>query len=391
MRIPRWIVVWSCILWMGCMPALSASLESSKSQLPLKIHSKNGVPINTKKRLVKILSIDGGGVRGVIPAIVLENLESRLPKGHRLAEHFDIIAGTSAGGIIALLLATPDQEGKPKYTASFIADASLNFLKAAFARSTWQTVKSMGGWMGAKYDPTNLKENLALYFQHTRLKQAVTDVIVPAYEIEEDKTFFFKSNKAKEKLDDDCYLKDLAYATAAAPTYFPPARLSDGVGKIYTLIDGGVSANNPALAAAVHARAVYGPDIDVFVVSIGTGTTYGSAKKKVTYESVKTSGLLGWASSIVPLLMHTADAIVDCEMYYVLNFNKPHYYFRMQTTLEPENADLDNISEANIQVLKNQANQLVQKYDKELAHIARVLTTGKYVLWTEKEERLTFN
>ena len=306
------------------------------------------------------MSIDGGGVRGTIPAALLANLESRLAPGQRLAECFDIIAGTSAEGIIALLLATPDEQDKPKYSASFIAEESFNFSKAAFSRSSWQVLKSLGGWFDAKYDEALLREKLTSYFQNARLKQAVTHVIVPAYEIEQDKTFFFKSKRAKNELQQDCYLKDLAYATSAVPTYFRSARLIDGTGqRTLTLIDGGISANNPTLVAAVHAVELYGTNIELFVISVGTGTKYGSQKKKITYESVKTSGMLGWAKSIIPLLMYTADAIVDYEMYYVLNFHKPQYYFRFQTILEPENADMDNISESNIEVLKRQAQELI--------------------------------
>jgi patatin-like phospholipase/acyl hydrolase len=347
---------------------------------------------NPPKKLIKILSIDGGGVRGVIPATILANLESRLPPGHHLAECFDIIAGTSAGGIIALLLATPNAQGKPKYNASFIAKEIGEVSKEAFSRSYWQALKSAGGWLGAKYDETVLKEKLAFYFQDIQLKQTVCNVIVPAYEIEQDKTFFFKSSRAKNERQQDCYLKDLAYATSAAPTYFRPARLIDGTNqRTLTLIDGGVSANNPTIAAAVHAIELHGTNIELFIVSIGTGTKYGSQKKKITYESVKNSGMLGWAKSIVPLLMYTADAIVDYEMYYVLNFNKPQYYFRLQTTLEPENAALDDVSDHNIELLKIKAHDLIKKFDKDLDYIANVLASKTYIFHPREKGRISFN
>lgn len=342
------------------------------------------------KRLIKILSIDGGGVRGIIPATILANLESRLPPGRRLGECFDIIAGTSAGGIIALLLATPDSNGKPKYTASFIANESHVLAKLAFSRSLWQIMKSFGGWFNAKYDEALFRKKLDFYFQDTRLKQVITNVIVPTYEIEQDKTFFFKANRAKLELSRDCYLRDLAYATTAAPTYFRPARLVNGMGDTLTLVDGGVSANNPTMAAAVYAVELYGTDIELFIVSIGTGTKYGAQNKKITYGSLENSGKLGWADCIIPLLMHASDAIVDYEMYYVLNFNKPQYYFRIQTILEPENAALDNISDDNLKVLQGSANDLIKKYNQDLDYIARVLSDDKYILRPE-EKRFSFN
>jgi patatin-like phospholipase/acyl hydrolase len=375
-----------------CYTSAVLSQELNEKVKTLEVPTISSSATNPPKKLIKILSIDGGGVRGIVPATILANLESRLPPGHRLAECFDIIAGTSAGGIIALLLATPDAQGKPKYNASFIAKEIDQVSKGAFSRSYWQALKSAGGWLGAKYDETVLQEKLAFYFHDTRLKQAVSNVIVPAYEIEQDKTFFFKSSRAKNERQQDCYLKDLAYATSAAPTYFRPARLVDGTNqRTLTLIDGGVSANNPTMAAAVHAVELYGTNIELFIVSIGTGTKYGSQKKKITYESVKNSGMLGWAKSIVPLLMHTADAIVDYEMYYVLNFNKPQYYFRLQTILEPENAEMDDVSDHNIELLKIQANGLIKKFDKELDYIANALASKIYIFHPREEGRVSFN
>lgn len=344
------------------------------------------------KRLVKILSIDGGGVRGIIPAAILENLESRLPQNGRLAEYFDIISGTSAGGILALMLTVPDADGKPEYSASYIAEESLVLSKAAFSRSLWHILKSGSGWFDAKYDGEPLKANFQRYFQDKKLNQVVTNVVVPAYEIEQNKTFFFKSKRARTELSQDCYIRELAYATSAAPTYFRPAQLTDGIGKrVLTLIDGGVSVNNPTLAAAIHAVELYGTNIDLFVVSIGTGTKYRATKKRISYKDVRTSGMLGWAKEIVPLLMYSADAIVDYEMYYVLNFHKPQYYFRFQTILEPENSDMDNINQENVAALKKAAEDLIKNNEQELAYIVNVLKGGKYIMRQEEKPRLSFN
>lgn len=368
----------------NCAMAKSSIIQD-KSLIP----PKSSLPA---KRLIKILSIDGGGVRGIIPASILENLESRLPENRHLAEYFDIISGTSAGGILALMLTVPNAQGKLEYTASDIAKESLALSNAVFSRSFWHILKSGGGWFGAKYDEDPLKTNFQRYFQDKKLSQTITNVIVPAYEIEQNKTFFFKSKRARNELAQDCYIRELAYATSAAPTYFRPAQLTDGTGKrVLTLIDGGVSANNPTLAAAIHAIEIYGADIDLFIVSIGTGTKYGATENKVSYKDVRASGKLGWANEIVNLLMYSADAIVDYEMYYVLNFHKPQYYFRFQTVLEPENSDMDNITKENIAALKKAADDLINKNEQELAYIASVLKGGRYIVREEEKSRVAFN
>ena len=343
-----------------------------------------------KRRLVKILSIDGGGVRGIIPANVLAELERRMSAGENIAEKFDIISGTSAGGIIALMLTAPNNDGKPKYTASFVATAMSKFSSDVFSRSVWQRIKSGSGWLGEKYDGELLKEKLKDYFHDLKLSQALTNVIVPTYEIAQDKTFFFKSSRAIKELPQDCDMRALAYATAAAPTYFSPAQLVDGTKKrTLTLIDGGVAANNPTLAAAVYAVELYGRDIDLFIVSLGTGTSYGAQTNKLEYRNVKNIGKLGWAEHIVPLLMYAGNAVTDYEMYYVLNFNKPQYYFRIQTVLEPKNSEMDNVDPKNLEALQQYSSKLIKQYDKELTYIAKVLSNG-YFPHPEEKNRQAF-
>ncbi|MBI1954149.1 MAG: patatin-like phospholipase family protein, partial [Proteobacteria bacterium] len=344
------------------------------------------------KKLVKILAIDGGGVRGLIPSIVLQNLESRLSKGYRLAECFDIIAGNSVGGIIALMLATPDKNGKPKYSADYIRQQFKPFAEKVFSRSLWQKIRSGWGWVDAKYSEEALEESLKAYFDDVKLSETIVNVIVPAYEIEEDKTFFFKTYRAHKEARQDCYLKDLARATSAAPTYFRPAQIKDITQtRTLTLMDGGVSTNNPTLAAAVHAMEMYGRDISLFIVSLGTGTNYGAKTKSIKREDVETSGFIGWASKIVPMMMYAVNAVTDYEMYYVLNFNRPQYYFRLQAILEAKDAEMDNIDPENIKVLEQYAEALIQKYDKELDHIAKVLSGADYLTFPEEKYRLMFH
>lgn len=345
----------------------------------------------SKKRMVKILSIDGGGVRGIIPALLLENLESRLPAGHRIGEYFDIMAGSSAGGILAFMLSTPNIDGNPKYSTAFIASEIEEFSKDVFSRSLWQIFKSVGGWLDAKYNEKSFQCRLKNYFQDTKLSQLRKDVIVPAYDIEKDKTFFFKSSRARNELLHDYYVRDLAYATSAAPTYFRPAQIKDVSEKIeLTLIDGGVAANNPTLAAIVYAVELYGMDIDLFVVSMGTGTNYGATNKKIPYANVKTSGKLGWANEIISLLLFTAGSVTDYEAYYVLNFKKPQYYFRFQTILEPVDAVFDDTSSQNIQDLKNYANKLIQQNERQLSYIANILIHGYFPYPEEKPDHRVF-
>ncbi|RYE14034.1 MAG: patatin, partial [Sphingobacteriaceae bacterium] len=142
-----------------------------------------------------------------------------------ITDYFDIISGTSTGGIIALLLSTPDQDGKPKYNASDMLELYNKLGSKVFKRSIWQKAKTGWGWWGAKYSSDNLEELLIQYFGEIELKDVIKTVIVPAYEIEMDKSFFFKSERAKIYPKHNYKLKDIARATSAAPTYFEPAQI----------------------------------------------------------------------------------------------------------------------------------------------------------------------
>jgi patatin-like phospholipase/acyl hydrolase len=328
----------------------------------------------TNKKTIKVLSIDGGGVRGIIPAIVIADLEKRLPKGKKIAECFDIIAGTSAGGILALMLATPGNDGKPKYCTNYILNEIENFSKNAFQTSFLRSFFSGNGTWHVKYSDKNFKKYLEKYFGNTKLNQVVTEVLVPTYEIEQYKTFFFKSYRAKKEPRYNCLIKDLAYATSAAPTYFPPMHLTDESGRKLTLIDGGISTNNPTAAAVVHALDIYGSNIDLFVVSIGTGTIYGAQRHNIRYEDIKTSGIIGWVKKIIPLTMYAPNAVIDYQVDKIINNGSTKNYFRIQAALDKKHESLDNVTDQNISKMKEYGSNLVLNHTKELENIAKIIS-----------------
>jgi patatin-like phospholipase/acyl hydrolase len=324
--------------------------------------------------MIRILSIDGGGIRGLIPALVLEYLESRLEPGRHLADCFDIIAGASTGGLIALLLTTPDAKGRPKYTARDIAAIYEQFGKGVFSQSFWQWIKSGNGWWGAKYSAIALEQQLQQYLGDICLKNMLSNVLIPAYEIELDKTFFFKSSRAKTEPAQDCYCKDLARATCAAPTYFPPATLIDGTGRrALTLIDGGVGVNNPTLAAAIYAKEIFGEQEDFFIVSLGTGTNYKANTKNIARKDVESAGMIGWAPKIISLMMYAVNDITNYEMTYVFNTGRAQKYYRLQSVIESPHTYLDNVQDDNLAALKGYAQNLLVVKQSQLDEISTIL------------------
>ena len=188
--------------------------------------------------LYKILSIDGGGIRGVIPAVLLTEMEKRTSKA--VYSIFDLIAGTSTGGILAAGLvapASPDHEStspSPRFKASDLLALYEEHGKDIFRRSFCDRITSLWGWADEKYPNDGIETVLENYFGNAELKDAFTEILVTSYEIEERQPYFFKSRKAQENPQErNHFLRDVARATSAAPTYFEPAEIRT-VGELAT-------------------------------------------------------------------------------------------------------------------------------------------------------------
>src|ERR1700753_3100826 len=124
------------------------------------------------------LSIEGGGIRGTLPAMILADLERRTNRP--IIDLFDLIVGTSTGGLVALALACPDAEGKPRHTARDVVRLYDVEGKRVFSRSVWHKIRSVGNLTEGKYPAAGIEGVLQDYFGEARLKDALCDVVVPA-------------------------------------------------------------------------------------------------------------------------------------------------------------------------------------------------------------------
>src|SRR5829696_3136906 len=160
---------------------------------------------------MRVLAIDGGGIRGLIPALVLTELERRA--GRRVFEMFDLIAGTSTGGILACALCAPDP-----LPASELVSLYQDEGPKIFDRSLFQRIKSADGVLDEKYDDEALDRALERFLEHKRLRETRPNLIVPAYDTALPGPYFFKTTKALAAPDiDDFPLSVVARATSALP------------------------------------------------------------------------------------------------------------------------------------------------------------------------------
>ena len=221
----------------------------------------------------RILSLDGGGIKGVFAAAFLETIEEAT--GKRIADHFDLIAGTSTGGIIALGLGLG-------MSAREIFQFYLNDGPRIFDHpnplDNHGVVSKLMSWARRginkgkqlatpKYDSSELRKALERAFQAKRLGDSKTRLLIPAYNADKEDVHVFKTrHHPRFQVDWKESAVNVALATAAAPTYFAAHPLPSGA----PLIDGGVWANNPVGLAAVEARSVLNwKDDELFIVRLG--------------------------------------------------------------------------------------------------------------------------
>lgn len=224
---------------------------------------------------VKVLAIDGGGIRGVYAAHVLERMAKVLSEHERKFEfhkEFDLIAGTSTGSIISAALAFD----KPIETVKQIyLDQGAKIFKPRYF--------TFGGMLSPKYSSQTLREQLEEVFGDTRLKEAKTRLLIPSTDIANASVHVFKSSYDPAFVrDGEVRVVDAIVASCSAPLYFKPAMVGE-----YQLCDGGLWANNPSLVALTEAMTRLGAKReDIRLLSIGTGIGH-------KYYPIK-SGLFSW-------------------------------------------------------------------------------------------------
>jgi uncharacterized protein len=239
----------------------------------------------------RILALDGGGIKGGYTASVLATLEETT--GHSCQQSFDLIAGTSTGGILALGLGLGLSA---KDICSFYADKGddifpLSGVAGRAGRALRQLVRP-------KHDAARLRAALASVFGDHTLGESKTRLVIPAYDVTEARVYLFKTAHHRYlQVDRELSAVDVAMATSAAPTFFAAAAIARTGAARY--VDGGVWANCPAMVAvveAVHFLGVAPQDIDLLSIGTTSAPFVVSARRSA-------GGLLRWGAALVELLM----------------------------------------------------------------------------------------
>lgn len=332
-------------------------------------------------KYTRVLSIDGGGIRGIIPAQIGVILESKLQQKSgnpdaRIADYFDLIAGTSAGGILTCLYLFPDAKNpsRPQWTAqdavNFSIDSGIDFFQSSFGK----TLASLDGLIDEKYPSDALEKFFWQNFKDYKLSQLLKPCLISSYDVERRKAHFFNQIDAKKYPAADYFVRDIARATSAAPSYFELPKIYSLTNESYALIDGGVFANNPALCAYAEVRnklripetrSDKGPTAkDMVILSLGTG----QAQKNFAYEEVKDWGKIEWVQPLINIMMTGVAETVDYQIIQIFDaIDKPNQYLRISPDLSQESRlPIDDASAEKISTLVRIGKEQAQKYNEEL-------------------------
>ncbi len=364
----------------------------------------------------RILSVDGGGIRGVIPALLLERIEALLGDAlaaapsetarrwqgigsPRIADCFHLIAGTSTGGLLAAGLTTAGPDGRPKLTAADAANVYTTHGPAIFHTSLIEKIEQGFGFTAPKYPLAQLRTALEdpAVLGDGLLKDACTDVLILSFDTSIPGLRYFtrwgQPGAGSTPTTPAETMVEVALATAAAPTYFDPQVLGSS-----RLVDGGVYAGNPALAAITLAlRRTTDPvprtPRDLFMVSLGTGAwsaplDYGGG------------GIIGWlrprtgGEALLEAMLGGSGDFANEAAHMLLNGDAPvqdtwepalppghvgggPQLWRYQPAL-PEPFAMDDVGK--LPQLKQIGAQLADHYADELARLAAQLIDAGPIL-----------
>ena len=336
----------------------------------------------------KVLSIDGGGIRGIIPAKILAEIERRTKK--QIFELFDLIAGTSTGGILALGLTMPKQKNSPeaKYTGEELIKLYRENGERIFYEPLQERFTDVDDLVRPKYSSDGRDEVLTKYFGDTPIDQALREVFITSYDIELRAPVFFTSKPGKQVTDSLVFrkictgftMKQAAMATSAAPTYFEPYQVPSAHRTergFYSLVDGGVFANNPASLALMEAiidSKKAGTPLrleEILVVSLGTG----SLTRRYPYEEAKNWGLLGWVQPLLNITLDGSSESVAVQLEQLLPKaeKQPPQYYRFQQFLNAANDNMDDASKENIKKLEQLADLIIAQRTDDLDEMCKQL------------------
>ena len=327
--------------------------------------------------MVTILSIDGGGIRGLLPAMVLQEIRRRLDsqKDYRnFSNLFNLIAGTSTGALIALGLSLKNKDGSAGFPPDKIVDLYKYKSAEIFPLNHNKMVHTAFHVFRNKFSAAPFENLLFDFFGDTKMSDADTNLLITSFDTERMQPHCMKNRLPAEKWpeDFDFFMRDAARASAAAPTFFPPALISPaGTSELrYSLIDGAAFANNPAGLAYVEATKIFPDEKEFTILSLGTGKNMHG----FTYDEIHSWGYVEWVNPMkgVPFAAMMSAGQSEAVNHQLSRIDNVRF-IRINTVLDSGSTSIDDAGKENINNLENEALKMISQNENLIDEVCRLL------------------
>ena len=343
------------------------------------------------KRVFTVLCIDGGGVRGVIPARLLQEIEERT--GKPVAELFDLVAGTSTGAILAAGVTAPDPKNpkKPKLTAKDMLELYHNHAADIFPNSRYKLLMHLAPGTNGFYDPEPFEKTLEKYMGDVKLKDTMTHIMIPATDIKQFKPVWIKHLKGQKdkKHWGTMLLRDAVRASATPPTIFPvryvhttPNEKIPDAKDRHAFIDGTFFGGHMARRAYAEAKKIAPEDAEIVVVQLGTGyvasnSTPDEFNKKSLIDMVTTK-------SDGPSILSMSFSMFTHDVIGLLKEEIGGNMFEFDGKINTDDPDkpsdsIVDASKENLENLEKFAEKIIDNNEDSLQRLCKMLKHKTYV------------
>jgi uncharacterized protein len=296
-------------------------------------------PHDSASKTFKVLSIDGGGIKGLYSARILEHFEDKF--NCRIADYFDLICGTSTGGLIALGLSLNIPVEK-------ISDLYYRRGKKIFPQQYGRLRSLKQFFLGSKYSNKELRQALEEIFEEKTFADSKCLLCIPSFSLTDGKAFIFKYDHQEGSLCRDNKTKyvEVALATSAAPTYLPIVTINNYGNKQF--VDGGVCANNPTLVGVLEALRYFvgnGKDFQRLMV-MSIGSLEPSPGRKILTKHNRS--ITNWNKDLIAIFSEGQASLTDYSVECLSKYcNYPFDYIRIPgSPLSPQQAKVINMDNA---------------------------------------------
>lgn len=346
--------------------------------------------MENKKRIFTVLCIDGGGVRGVIPARILQEIEERT--GKPIAEMFDMVGGPSTGAIIAAGLTVPDPQEptKPRHSALEIKNFYHQHTPKIFPEMKFKGLRKISS--SVMYDPKPLEDALENNFGDAKMKDSLTHLMIPATDIKNFRPVWINSFKGQKDTSEEGWstmtMKDAIRASTTAPTYFPskyyktqPNEDMPNVTHRHALIDGGFFAGNMLRRMLTQAKKLAPPDAEIVVVHVGTGNVDHSLSPE-EFNKLGPIGLVSKSSGNLLISLATSinaeDIADDVRDEIGDRFVSFDGIINRDADPSAPSASLDDSSAENLKSLERFAERIIKDNGTEIDRLCNMLKHRSY-------------